>query len=83
MNLQDRIRAFEDDAKILERIASQYDETSSEHAALKRAAMALWYVSTSNDEVFKDYVAKSEGDLTPEQRSHLIAMGIDPDRDPD
>jgi hypothetical protein len=83
MSLKDRISAFENDAKILERIASQYDETSTEHAALKHAAIALWYVLTDNYEAFKDYVTKFEGDLTPEQRSHLTAMGIDPDRDPD
>jgi hypothetical protein len=44
MNLKDRITAFENDARILERIASQYNETSMEHVALKRAAIALWYV---------------------------------------
>jgi hypothetical protein len=49
------------------RIAGQYDETSTEHAALKRAAIALWYVSTTNYEAFKDYVTRLEGDLTPEQ----------------
>jgi hypothetical protein len=78
-----RTRAFEDDAKILERIASQYDDASTEHAALKRAAIALWYVSTTNYEAFKDYVSMSGADLTPEQRSYLTAMGIDPDRDSD
>ena len=83
MNLKDRISAFENDAKILERIASQYNETSIEHAALTRAAIALWYVSTTNYEAFTDYVAEFKGDLTPEQRSHLRVMGIDPDHDPD
>ena len=83
MTLKDRITAFENDAKILEHIASQYDETSTEYAALKRAAIALWYVSTSNYQAFKDYVTRFEGDLTPEQRSHLAEMGIDPDREPD
>jgi hypothetical protein len=83
MSLKDGITAFDSDAKILERIASRYDETSTEHAALKHAAIALWYVSTTNYEAFKDYVTKFEGDLTPEQRSHLTEMGIDPDRDPD
>jgi hypothetical protein len=53
MSLKDRIPAFENDAKILQRMASQYDETSTEHAALKRAAIALWYVSTTNYEVLK------------------------------
>ena len=83
MNLKDRIGAFENDAKILERIASRYDATSTEHGALKRAAIALWYVSTTSYEAFTDYVAKFEGDLTSEQRTHLTAMGIDPDREPD
>jgi hypothetical protein len=83
MNLKDRIKAFENDAKILERIARQHDATSTEHAALKHAAIALWYVSTTSYEAFKDYVTTFEGDLTPEQRSHLTAMGIDRDRDPD
>ena len=35
MNLKDRVSAFENDAKILERIAGKYDEASTEHAALK------------------------------------------------
>ena len=83
MNLKDRVSAFENDAQILEQIASQYDATSTEHAVLNRAAIALWYVLTTRYEEFKDYVTKFEGDLTAEQRSHLMAMGIDPDRDPD
>jgi len=83
MSLKDRITAFENDAKILQRIASQYDETSTEYAALKHAAIALWYVPTSNYEAFKDYITEFEGDLTPEQRSHLTDLGIDPDRNPD
>jgi hypothetical protein len=83
MSLKDRIPVFENDAKILEHIASRYDVTSAEHAVLKRAAIALWYVSTTSYHEFRDYVTKFEGDLTPEQRGHLKAMGIDPDRDPD
>jgi hypothetical protein len=42
-----------------------------EHAALKRAALALWYVSTTNYEAFTDYVAEMGRDLNPEQRSSL------------
>ena len=83
MNLKDRITAFEKDARILEAIASQYSETSLEHAALKRAAIALWYVSTTNYEAFTNYVSEMGRDLNPEERSSLRAMGIDPDHDPD
>src|SRR5436190_10081575 len=83
MNLKDRITAFENDARILGRIASQYNETSIEYAALRRAAIALWHVSTTNYEAFTDYVAQFGGALRPEQRLHLRAIGIDPDHDPD
>jgi len=55
MSAKDRISLFEEDSKILERIANQYGEESSE------------------------YVKQFEGELTPEQRKHLIEMGIDPD----
>jgi len=61
MNLKDRLSAFENDAKLLERIA-KYDTTPTEYAALKRAAISLWYVSTANHEALTDYVTKSEGD---------------------
>lgn len=83
MSLKDRITAFEHDAKVLEEIASRYDATSAEHAVLKRAGIALWYVSTTAYEEFEDYVTTFGSDLTPEQQSHLTALGIDPDRDPD
>jgi hypothetical protein len=53
------------------------------HSVLKRAALALWFVSTTGRDGFKDFVNDSEADLTPEQRSHLSAMGIDPDHDSD
>ena len=83
MSLNDRNAAFENDARILQRIASRYDATSTEHAVLKRAAIALWYVSTTGYEEFEDYVTNFGSDLTPEQRSRLTVMGLDPDRDPD
>jgi hypothetical protein len=82
MSLRDGIGEFENDAKVLERIASQFDETSIEHAALKRAAIALWLALTTNYQGFKECLINWEGGLTREQRSHLKGMGIDPDRDP-
>ena len=83
MNLKDRMTALENEARILQRIAGQYGETSMEHAALRRAAIALWYVSTTNYDGFANYVAEFGADLNPEQRSHLRAIGLDPDPDPD
>jgi hypothetical protein len=40
-------------------------------------------VLTEDNKKFEEYVAKFQGDLSPEQRAHLTEMGIDPDLDPD
>ena len=80
MDARDRLRLLEDDSKVLERIANQFGETSREYLALKHATFALHYVLLGQGhQWFKDYLEKLEGDLTPEQRKHLIEVGIDPD----
>jgi hypothetical protein len=81
MTMKDRIGLFEEDSKILEQLASQHGESSKEYAALKRAAIALWYALADGHESIQKYIDKFEGDLSPEQRAHLIEMGIDPDSD--
>jgi len=82
MNLKQRIGLFEEDSKILEAIAGQYGNESREYAALQHSAIALWYVLAEDNEKFKEYVAKFQGDLSPEQKAHLAEMGIDPEVDP-
>ena len=80
MSAKDGLTLIEEDSKILERIANQYGEKSDEYRAMKHAAIALWYVLTGQGhQWFKEYIEQFEGDLTPEQRKHLIEMGIDPD----
>lgn len=81
MTMKERIDLFEEDSKILEMLASQHGEGSREYAALKRAAIALWYALAEGHDKFQQYIDKFEGDLSPEQRADLIRMGIDPDRD--
>ena len=76
MNSRERFDAFERDSKTIEAIASQYDRNSHQHAALKRAAMALAFVMTEGYTTFCQYVANIEGELTVEQRNHLAEMGI-------
>lgn len=83
MTLKNRIELFEEDAKILESLAREHGESSREYAALKRAAIALWYVLAEDHQKFRDYVTKFQGELTPEQRVHLMSMGIDADAPPD
>ena len=77
MNPKKRMELFEHDSKVLEAIAKQYDEGSIEYLAIKHAAIALFYVLAEDHQKFAEYWTK--GDLTLEQRAHLIAMGIDPD----
>jgi hypothetical protein len=80
VSARDALNLFEADSKILERIAMQYGEQSDEYRAVKHAAIALSYVLMGQGrEWFRKYVEEFEGDLTPEQRKHLIEMGIDPD----
>jgi hypothetical protein len=79
MELKKRVGIFEEDAAILERIASSFGEGSKEYTAVKHASIALWYVLAEDHEGFQKYVVQFEGDLSPEQRAHLLEMGIDPD----
>jgi hypothetical protein len=75
---------YESDAPVLEKIAGNYPEESVEHQVLKKAAFALSWSLIRHYTEFKEYLANEEqGVLTPEQRRHLINMGIDPDVDPD
>ncbi len=78
-SLGDRIRMFEDDSKILAQVAGKYPEDSPEYAAVKHAAIALWYVLVDGHEQFTKYVEQFDGDLSPEQREYLLRMGVIPD----
>jgi hypothetical protein len=80
LSLKDRIALYERQAPILEAIAKRYDEKSPEYAAIKQAAIALWYALRQPDNDFMAYLHNWEsGELSPEQIAHLKSMGIDPD----
>jgi hypothetical protein len=79
--LKERIQSFEDDSKVLERIASSYSEDSAEYKVVRRAAIALWYVLREKNSEFESYFASFDRDLSPEERQELQRMGIDPDSD--
>jgi hypothetical protein len=82
MTMKERIDLSDEDSKLLESIAQRYEVDSREYSAVKHAAIALWYALTEGHDRFREYIAKFKGDLTQEQRTSLIAMGIDPDADP-
>jgi len=80
LSLKDRIRLYERQAPILEALAKRYDEKSPEYAAIKQAAIALWYALSQPNDDFMAYLHNWEiGELAPEQIAHLKSIGIDPD----
>jgi hypothetical protein len=80
MSLKDRIVLYEHQAPILEAVAKKYSEGSPEYAAIRQAAIALWYALSQPNEDFMVYLEKwRSGVLTPKEITRLKAMGIDPD----
>lgn len=63
--------------KLLETIASKYDATSAEYAAIELAAKGLLFIHASGQgQAFATYLATFEDELTEEQREALAAMGL-------
>jgi hypothetical protein len=81
-NMKERIHLFEEDSRMLEALAKSHREGSKEHTALRHATIALWYALTEGHDRFQQYIDNFHGELTIEQRAHLIQMGIDPDGEP-
>jgi hypothetical protein len=80
LSLKDRIALYEHQAAILEAVAKKYSEGSPEYAAIRQAAIALWYALSQPNGDFMVYLDKwNNGELTPEEAARLKAMGIDPD----
>jgi hypothetical protein len=85
MKAKERFNFLEKNAAILESISGQYKTDSAEYAALKNSALALSFAVIEEYERFAKYLADfdEDRDLTPEQRTRLIELGIDPDADPE
>jgi hypothetical protein len=83
MDLKNRIEAFDQDSRVLEEIANRFPAESKEYHALRRAAIALWYVLREKYAEFKDYVENFDRDLSPSEKRHLRELRIHPDVDPD
>jgi hypothetical protein len=83
LNLKDRVKLYESQAAVLERVAKRYPAQSVEYRAIHQAAIALWYGLTQQPGDFLSYLEQWErGELTAEQKAHLTAMGIDPEEEP-
>ena len=80
MSLNERVKSYERQAAILEGVAKRYPEGSAEFAAVRQAAIALWYALSQPNDDFLTFLEKwNKGQLTQEQEAHLRSMGIDPD----
>lgn len=77
MKESELFRALEIDAKELEAISKQYDESSPQHATVRRAAWALTYVVMHRRKEFAAFLTEMSGDLTDSDRKQLREFGLD------
>ena len=64
----------------LEVLSGKYPEASTESESIRHAAQALAYIFSEGQwDKFTKYLETFNSPLSPEQREHLISMGIDPD----
>ena len=76
VSLKDRVALYEHQAAILEAVAKRYSEGSPEYAAIRQAAIALWYALSQPNDDFMVYLDKwNSGELTPEEITRLKTMG--------
>jgi hypothetical protein len=69
--------SYEHEAKELKRISETKDLSQGQQSALKRAALALIFVSMKMRKEFEDFASSVDQDLTEEERAHLRKLGLD------
>jgi len=74
--VKERFALYERQARVLERIAKQYQEDSTEIAALKQAAFALCFALTQRHEEFKKYLARMNRPMTEKDEKYLKKLGL-------
>ena len=62
---------LESDVRLLQKISEQYQPTSGEFEALRRAALSLMYVVVNQRAEFRAFLKKMKSDLTDDQRREL------------
>jgi hypothetical protein len=67
---------YERQARVLERIAKQYPEDSTEVAALKEAAFALCFALTQRYEEFTKYLAEMNRPMREKDEEYLKKLGL-------
>jgi hypothetical protein len=73
---KERSALYERQARVLERIAKQYPEDSTEGAALKQAAFALCFALTQRHEEFTKYLERMNRPMTEEDEQYLKKLGL-------
>ena len=73
---RERSALYERQARVLERIAKQYPEDSTEVAALKQAAFALCFGLTQRYEEFTKYLGEMNRPMTEDDEQYLKKLGL-------
>jgi len=66
--------SFDNEATLLLSVAQLYDADSPERAALRRAALALMYVSLDHPEEFDEFVREADRDATADADAYLARL---------
>lgn len=68
---------FESQSKILKKIATGYPANSPERAAIRRATLALCFVTMEHLGAFESFQSDSQRELSPAKRQKLKEMGLE------
>ena len=67
-------RTFEKESELLKAIAGNYSDGSGEHAAIRRATLALMYVTMEYPDAFDAFLRECDSDPTPAPEKYLAEL---------
>lgn len=72
---KDAFHRFEEESKVLQAIAGQYEQGSKENSAIRFAGFALLFALTEHLDEFDKFLKEYEQELTDEQKRWLADIG--------
>jgi hypothetical protein len=78
MNQPEMFKNYESASAVLAKIAEKYPEDTAEYKTLQQAGFALFFAVVQHGTEFEQFLTEVGQELTPEQKEHLIKLGIRP-----
>jgi hypothetical protein len=78
--LEESMKQWEDNLKILESVANSFDKDSVQYYAIEEAAQALIFLNMHEDlkKAYKQYRMQCGKELSEAEKQHLRDIGIEP-----